>query len=231
MTIDFPETNDLPAANHDSYSPSTGMTLGIAAPGVLTNDADVEEGVLTAHLVSAPQAGTLTLSADGSFRYTPGAGFIGTDTFVYRAADAEGAASNEATVTIAVDWGPDTAPPAIALPAPLTVTATSSAGALVSYTATAVDEVDGPVALPTSTPGERIEIFPVGVTIVGCLASDSSGNQATGSFIVTVDAAPARTFASSAPSHRSNAAPARTTIVLPLKRSSRCEVAATASSR
>ncbi|MHC4176686.1 MAG: Ig-like domain-containing protein, partial [Planctomycetota bacterium] len=38
---------------------------------------------------------------DGSFRYTPGAGFTGTDTFAYRAGDGE-LESNLATVTVAV---------------------------------------------------------------------------------------------------------------------------------
>jgi VCBS repeat-containing protein len=46
--------------------------------------------------------GTLTLNANGSFAYTPNAGFSGTDTFIYKVSD--GAAdSNTATVTITVN--------------------------------------------------------------------------------------------------------------------------------
>src|SRR5262249_48389474 len=50
---------------------------------------------------SGPSSGTLTLNADGTFTYTPAAGFSGTDTFTYRASDG-GAVSGEATVTITV---------------------------------------------------------------------------------------------------------------------------------
>jgi endonuclease/exonuclease/phosphatase family metal-dependent hydrolase len=50
--------------------------------------------------VSGPINGTLSLSSDGSFVYTPNAGFVGTDTFTYRASDADGANS---TATVSVD--------------------------------------------------------------------------------------------------------------------------------
>jgi hypothetical protein len=43
------------------------------------------------------------LNANGSFRYTPSAGYTGTDTFRYQAKDAAGALSNIATVTITIN--------------------------------------------------------------------------------------------------------------------------------
>ncbi len=43
----------------------------------------------------------MTLTADGSFTYTPNANFNGTDSFTYTASDGT-AASNVATVTITV---------------------------------------------------------------------------------------------------------------------------------
>ena len=38
-------------------------------------------------LVTGPAHGTLTLNADGSFTYTPTAGYTGTDSFTYKAND------------------------------------------------------------------------------------------------------------------------------------------------
>ena len=82
----------------------------------------------------------------------------------------------------------DTTPPLLALPANIVVTASSSAGAVVNFTATATDNVDGSVPVvcdPASgTP------FAVGTTTVNCHASDLSNNSADGSFTVTVNPAP-----------------------------------------
>lgn len=48
--------------------------------------------------------GTLTLNDDGSFTYIPDTGFVGTDSFTYRANDSQDN-SNEATMTIEVESG------------------------------------------------------------------------------------------------------------------------------
>ena len=50
-------------------------------------------------LVSITTQGTLTLNNDGSFTYTPNAGYFGPDSFTYRAHDGTDQ-SNPATVTI-----------------------------------------------------------------------------------------------------------------------------------
>jgi Bacterial Ig domain len=53
--------------------------------GVLTNDTDMENDTLTAELVSLPLSdGSAVVSPNGSFTYTPGLGFVGTDSFLYR---------------------------------------------------------------------------------------------------------------------------------------------------
>ena len=49
-----------------------------------------ERRPLTAPLVTGPAHGTLTLNADGSFTYTPAAGYNGPDKFTYRASDGAG---------------------------------------------------------------------------------------------------------------------------------------------
>ena len=101
--------NSPPAAQADSFATDEDTQLTVNAPGVLANDTDPNNDPLSAVEVSDPANGTMTLDPDGSFAYTPNAGFSGTDTFTYRAND--GAAdSNTATVTITVNPGND--PPA-----------------------------------------------------------------------------------------------------------------------
>ena len=94
---------------------------------VLGNDTDAGGDRLTAELVRAPAHGTVELAADGSFTYTPAAGFSGADGFAYRAGDGE-AVSGEALVSIGV--GAAAAPPPKVLPgfAAGTPTAVTSAG-------------------------------------------------------------------------------------------------------
>jgi CSLREA domain-containing protein len=90
-----------PVAGDDLYAANAGETLSVAAPGVLENDFDPEGGALSASLVSGAANGALTLNADGSFTYTPAAGFSGSDSFTYSASDG-GGGSDTATVRISV---------------------------------------------------------------------------------------------------------------------------------
>ena len=94
-------TNYPPAANNDSYNTITNTTLSVAAPGVLGNDTDANGDSLTSVLVSGPAHGTLTLTNNGGFSYTPANNFSGTDTFTYQASDGL-TNSAAATVTITV---------------------------------------------------------------------------------------------------------------------------------
>ena len=63
---------------------------------------DPEGQTLTYTLVRQPKRGTLELRDDGSFTYTPKKNKVGTDSFVYTAADPAGNVSREATVTIQI---------------------------------------------------------------------------------------------------------------------------------
>jgi hypothetical protein len=69
---------------------------------VLANDDDPDGDALTAVLVDDVTDGSLALNDDGSFTYTPDAGFSGTDGFTYRADDGV-ARSDVANVEITVE--------------------------------------------------------------------------------------------------------------------------------
>jgi VCBS repeat-containing protein len=99
VAIEVASANDGPVAVADVVNVNEDAT---ATGNVLANDTDVEDGRPgRAELVNGPTRGTLTLNADGSFSYTPGANYFGTDSFIYRAVDAGGAAS-EAVVIIRI---------------------------------------------------------------------------------------------------------------------------------
>jgi CSLREA domain-containing protein len=93
--------NDVPGAVDDGYSVVTGNMLMVNPPGVLGNDSDVDGDSLTAVLQSGPSNGSLVLNGDGSFGYSPSMGFVGDDSFTYRADDGT-ALSSLASVTIMV---------------------------------------------------------------------------------------------------------------------------------
>ena len=62
-----------------AYVARHGQPLAIAASNGLL--------ALTFSMVSGPSHGSIEIHADGTFRYTPTAGFVGADSFVYRAND------------------------------------------------------------------------------------------------------------------------------------------------
>jgi VCBS repeat-containing protein len=94
-------TGRAPTATDDAYATDEDAPLNVVAPGVLGNDSDPDGDDLTAVLVSRPEHGTLTLTADGSFAYTPDANYNGRDSFAYTATDGS-LDSNTATVSLTV---------------------------------------------------------------------------------------------------------------------------------
>lgn len=122
VTITVTPVNDAPIANPNSFTAVAGTPLTIAAPGVLNNDTDLENDLLQVLLVTAPTQGTLSLNPDGSFTYTAGISFSGTDSFTYRVNDGT-ADSNIATVGLTVTHTPPivTAPEPVLEPIPQSV--------------------------------------------------------------------------------------------------------------
>ena len=98
--------NTAPVALDDIYAVGAGEALSIDRPGVLANDKDAESDLLTAVMVSGPTHGTMGddgLLPDGSFEYKPDTGFVGEDSFTYRAHDGT-EAGNAATVKINIKY-------------------------------------------------------------------------------------------------------------------------------
>jgi VCBS repeat-containing protein len=133
-------TNDAPVADNDSYNVDEDTVLTVAAPGVLEGDTDADGDPLSAVLVSGPLNGSLSLSTDGSFTYTPDANFNGTDSFTYSANDGE-ANSNVATVAITTNSANDT-PTDIALSANAVPENSSSGTVIGNLTASDPDTGD-----------------------------------------------------------------------------------------
>jgi hypothetical protein len=83
----------------DSYTIAHDTTLTVADPGVLSNDIGVGLND-TAALQSDVSHGSLSLQSDGSFVYTPDAGYTGVDEFQYCIEFEGGCGTNIVTDTI-----------------------------------------------------------------------------------------------------------------------------------
>ena len=153
---------ELFAAVNDAYTIDEGRTLHVAAPGVLSNDANPSGGALDAERVTAPAHGTLTLRSDGSFTYVPNAGFSGADSFTYHARSGV-ATSSVATAAITV------------LPLPIV---NPDSYATDQDTALPVNAATGVLANDTSGTGDPLIalmiIGPANGTLTGRLAADGS---------------------------------------------------------
>jgi murein DD-endopeptidase MepM/ murein hydrolase activator NlpD len=78
----------------------------------------------------------------------------------------------------------DTEPPQIVCPASMDVPAQGLDGVVVTWETTAVDACDTNVAVQCTPPSGSL--FPVGETLVTCVAVDGSGNQRLCGFVITV---------------------------------------------
>ena len=91
-----------PVAHNDSYTLNEDTILSTPAPGVLGNDTDAEDDLLTAITLTDPSHGVLISFQDnGSFVYQPTSNYYGLDTFTYHSYDGV-KYSNEATVRLTI---------------------------------------------------------------------------------------------------------------------------------
>jgi hypothetical protein len=110
LRTESPLTGD-PVGMPDRYEMYKNKVLSIGAgAGVLSNDYDPEGDPLTAVQAEPPRLGTLELSSDGSFVYTPNPGTSGFDAFWYDVTDGNGGIDTVRVVIMiaagAVDDGP-----------------------------------------------------------------------------------------------------------------------------
>jgi hypothetical protein len=110
VTIHVYEGNRNPSGTNDVYAVVKDTPLTIAAGGFLVNDYDPDGDALTATvIVDQVDHGTLAAFSNGSFTYTPTAGFTGTDQFQYKMQDSKSNSSGPVTVILEV-VGPNLPP-------------------------------------------------------------------------------------------------------------------------
>ncbi|MFQ3787927.1 Ig-like domain-containing protein [Halomonas sp. A29] len=100
-----PPVNNPPVANDDSATTAQGVAVEIA---VLANDSDPDGDPLTVGSFTQPTNGSVTLNPTGTITYSPNAGFIGSDSFTYRASDGS---LESASATVIVSVTHDVPPP------------------------------------------------------------------------------------------------------------------------
>ncbi|HEX7421166.1 MAG TPA: HYR domain-containing protein, partial [Thermoanaerobaculia bacterium] len=161
-------TNDF----HITVTPVPPPTLNL--PPNITAEATGPNGAAVTYTVTATGGATPVCSPASGSTFA-----LGTTTVQCSATNSSGTANGSFTVTVV-----DTKPPVLTLPAPITAEATSASGAPVSFSATAVDLVDGPVGV-LCTPASG-STFPLGLTTVSCSAKDAHNNTATGAFTIIV---------------------------------------------
>jgi titin len=94
--------NVAPVAADDAYTTPEDTVLVIAAPGLLGNDTDANvEDTLTVVSHSSPAHGTVSVSSNGAFSYSPAPDYHGADSFAYTISDGRGGTAS-ATVALSV---------------------------------------------------------------------------------------------------------------------------------
>jgi hypothetical protein len=191
-----------PVAVNDTYTTPQGITLTVAAAGILANDTDLNNDPLTVITLTNPFTGTLDFTANGAFTYTPPLNFKGVVTFTYQAYD--GAAnSNTATATIMVN-----APPTISNILNQTININTTLGP-VAFTISDLDAGDtltvtgsssNPTLVPNASivfagsgPSRTLTITPTanltGTAIITVTVSDGL-STASDTFLLTVNTPP-----------------------------------------
>lgn len=153
----------------------------LTVPSNITKEATSSAGAIVTFVASATDG--VDPSPTVTCAPTSGSTFaLGTTTVSCTAKDASGNTSAPKTFSVTVQ---DTTPPALDLPANITTPATGSNGAVVTFTTTASDLVDGVVAVICS-PASGSAFHWNTTTTVACSATDAHSNKASGSFTVTV---------------------------------------------
>ena len=160
-------------------------SLDNTTPPTITAPADITEECNTANGAAGVDLGTPTVSDDTDPNPTvtsdaPATFPLGSTTVTYTATDSSGnSASDTQTVTVE-----DTSPPSITAPPDIMVEANTQGGAtgVNIGIATASDICDPSLTITNDAPS----VFPLGDTSVRWTATDTAGNSATATQLVTV---------------------------------------------
>ena len=166
----------------DRYLTQAATALSVPAPGVLGNDVNYSGGSLQAVLAQPPSHGTLQLNSDGSLQYQPETGYVGNDTFTYRATSG-GLQSSPILVTISVA---DQTPPIVTGHADRDPAPYIWFNALVLVTWTSVDPAPSS-GLPTTPGPVNVSTDGASQIITSAPSCDPAGNCATGQYVVSID--------------------------------------------
>ncbi len=190
--------SSAPVAQNDNYQTTQGTALSVSAPGVLGNDTGGSGA--TAVLASNPANGALVLQADGSFTYTPSAGFTGSDSFTYQASFG-GKSSNIATVTVTVT------PIAVASVVlnPVNVAGGTSSVGTITLNAPAPN---GGALVTLNSSNPQLAAVPANVTV--------AANGAAATFAVTTSPIASNTPVTVSASYNSSTQSATLTVLSPL---------------
>jgi N-acetylneuraminic acid mutarotase len=173
----------LATAELFGFADTTAPTLQLPAP--LNVNATNAQGATVNYSVTATDPDDTTSQITISCTPASGSVFpVGTTTVNCSAQDLAGNTST-GSFTVQVNV-PDTTPPTLQLPAPITADATSPQGATVTYTVAATDPDNSADQVTTNCTPASGSVFPVGTTTVNCSAQDAAGNTSTGSFPVVV---------------------------------------------
>ncbi len=106
VNLTINSVNDAPTAHDDAFSGDEDTDI---TGNVLSNDSDVDGGVLAVVAGTFTTAnGSVTLSANGDFIYTPNADYFGADSFSYTLNDGQGGSAT-ATVNLTINDVPEVA--------------------------------------------------------------------------------------------------------------------------
>ena len=159
-----PPVNNAPVVTVPDDITVMATSAGGATVTFTATATDVEDGALVP--VCTPASGSTFA--------------IGTSTVTCTAVDSNENVAAPASFTVTVANNP----PVLTVPANMTASATSAAGAVVTFTATATDVEDG-TAPVVCTPASGSALS-IGATTVNCAATDSAGATDSDSFVVTV---------------------------------------------
>jgi hypothetical protein len=196
----FPLTSDVPDGTETANAATGGRTVCDAVGRCATQQPiggnKVDKKAPAVAIAQAPSANangwnntdvvvTFTVADSGSGVASSPADLVFSDEGANQSATRQFSDQVGNTTTVSVDGiDIDRTPPVLTVPAPFTTAASTAAGAPITFSVSAADDLSGsldPACIPASG-----GLFAMGQTTVDCQVSDRAGNAASASFVVTV---------------------------------------------